>query len=289
MQQVEPSISAIRRDPAPSRIAYKTERLMLRTGFRKFLRVGVPILAITATIAIALSDPSRREAIELKIADIRASIEERPEFMVKLMAIDGASDAVAVDIRESLPLDFPMTAFDLDLEVMRAGIAAMDVVDSVDVIVRSGVLQINVTERAPAVVWRSLEGLMLLDSDGHRVMPILDRAMQPDLPLVAGMGADRHIVQALEILSATGPMAARVRGIERMGDRRWDLVLDRNQRILLPEQNPISALERVIALSKVQDMLARDLTIIDMRNGQRPTIRIADTAIAELRRIRALK
>lgn len=289
MQQVVQPMAAPRRDPAPSRISYKVQRLMLRSGFRQFLRVGVPILLLTATVGIVLGDATRREAIELKIAELRNSIEERPEFMVKLMAIDGASDLVASEIREGLPLEFPMTAFDLDLEDMRAGIAMMDVVDNVDVIVRSGVLQINVIERTPAVVWRSYEEAVLLDAEGHRVTPITSRADYPDLPLIAGLGADKHIAQALDIMAATGPLANRVRGIERMGERRWDLVLDRSQRILLPEQNPIAALERVIALSKAQELLARDLTIIDMRNGHRPTIRIADSAIEELRRIRALK
>lgn len=289
MQQVAQPMTAPRRDPAPSRISYKIQRLMLRSGFKRFLRVGVPVLAITATIGIVLADANRREAIELKIAEMRRSIEERPEFMVKLMAIDGASDAVAADIRVGLPLEFPMTAFDLDLEEMRAAIAAMDVVASVDVIVRSGVLQINVVERTPLVVWRSFEEIVLLDEGGHRVVPITNRADYPDLPLIAGQGADEHLNQALEVFAATGPLAGRVRGVERMGERRWDLVLDRSQRILLPEQDPIAALERVIALSKAQDLLARDLTIIDMRNGHRPTIRIADSAIEELRRIRALK
>lgn len=289
MQQVEQTMTAPRRDPAPSRISYKIQRLMLRSGFKRFLRVGLPALMITATIGIVLGDAGRREAIELKVAEMRRSIEERPEFMVKLMAIDGASDAVATEIREGLPLEFPMTAFDLDLEDMRAGIAAMDVVANVDVIVRSGVLQINVVERTPSVVWRSYHEVVLLDASGHRVIPIASRADYPDLPLIAGQGADKHINQALDVLTATGPLAGRVRGIERMGERRWDLVLDRSQRILLPEQNPIAALERVIALSKAQDLLARDLTIIDMRNGHRPTIRIADSAIEELRRIRALK
>lgn len=289
MQQVDQTITAPRRDPAPSRVSYKMQRLMLTPGFRRFLRVGLPVLALTATVGIILSDASRREAIELKIAEVRRSIEERPEFMVKLMAIDGASVAVAEEIRQSQPLQFPITAFDLDLEAMRASIAEMDVVANVDVQVRSGVLQINVVERAPALVWRSFEGVILLDAEGHRVAPIGSRMERSDLPLVAGEGADKHVAQALEILAATGPLAGRVRGIERMGERRWDLVLDRRQRILLPEQNPIAALERVIALSKAQEMLARDLTVIDMRNEQRPTIRIAESAIEELRRIRALK
>lgn len=289
MQQVNQPLSAPMRDPAPSRLAYKVQRLMLRSGFKRFLRVGVPTLLAVAVVGITLSSASRREAIELRIAEFRRAIEERPEFMVKLMAIDGASDLVAADIRESLPLAFPMTAFDLDLEVMRASIAEMDVVANVDIIVNGGVLQINVTERSPVVVWRNFEGVMLLDAEGHAVMQVQNRNMHPELPLIAGQGADKHLNQALDILTAAGPMAARVRGVEWIGERRWDLVLDRHQRILLPEQNPIAALERVIALSKAQDMLARDLTIIDMRNGHRPTIRIADSAIEELRRIRAFK
>lgn len=293
MQQVDQPMAAPqiapRRDPAPSRVSYKMQRLMLTPGFRRFLRVGLPVLALAVTVGIILSDAGRREAIELQIAEVRRSIEERPEFMVKLMAIDGASIAVAQEIRQSLPLQFPMTAFDLDLETMRAGIAKMDVVANVDVLVRSGILQINVVERTPALVWRSYEGVILLDAGGHRVVPIGSRMERPDLPLIAGEGADKHVAQALDILAATGPLAGRMRGIERMGERRWDLVLDRHQRILLPEQHPIAALERVIALSKAQEMLARDLTVIDMRNEQRPTIRIAESAIEELRRIRALK
>ncbi|WP_457650101.1 cell division protein FtsQ/DivIB [Profundibacter sp.] len=277
----------MRRDPAPSRAAYKVQRLMLTPGFRRFSRVGLPVIAIVGAVGIYLSDADRRDALELKVSEMRRAIEERPEFMVNLVAIDGANDAVAADIREIIPVEFPITAFDLDLEELRANIAQMDAVANVDVQVRSGILQINVTERVPALVWRTNEGTILLDATGHRVAAIATREDRPDLPLVAGDGADVAVDQALEIIAASGPLLARVRGIQRIGERRWDLVLDRNQRILLPEDNPIAALERVIALNKAQDMLARDLTVIDMRNGQRPTIRIADNAIEALRQIRA--
>jgi len=286
MQSLKKTHNA-RRDPAPSRAAYKAQRLMLTPGFRRFLRVGLPVIAIAAAAGIYLSDSDRRDALELKVSEMRRAIEERPEFMVNLLAIDGANDAVAADIREIIPVEFPITAFDLDLENLRANIAQMDAVANVDVQVRSGILQINVTERVPALVWRTYEGTILLDATGHRVASIAARDERSDLPLVAGDGADIAVDQALEIIAASGPLLARVRGIERIGERRWDLVLDRNQRILLPEDNPVAALERVIALNKAQDMLARDLTVIDMRNGQRPTIRIADNAIEALRQIRA--
>ena len=69
-----------------------------------------------------------------------------------------------------------------------------------------------------------------------------------------------------------------MRGLIRMGERRWDVVLDRDQRILLPEDDPVSALQRVAAIDAAQDMMARDLTIVDMRNPARPTVRLAAPA-----------
>ncbi|MDZ7909564.1 MAG: cell division protein FtsQ/DivIB [Gemmobacter sp.] len=44
-----------------------------------------------------------------------------------------------------------------------------------------------------------------------------------------------------------------------MGERRWDIVLDRNQRILLPAKEPVRALERLLALDKAEDLLKRDI------------------------------
>ncbi|HBQ36351.1 MAG TPA: cell division protein FtsQ [Rhodobacteraceae bacterium] len=283
MQQVVPP----RHDPAPSRVAYKTQRMMLRPGFRRFLRLGLPVLLIGATVLVVLSSQDRRDAMGQKISDIRRSIEERPEFMVKLMAIDGAQVALAETIRQSLPIDFPISAFDLDLEAMRSEIAALDVVADVVVQVRKGILQITVSERVPALVWRSADDLQLIDAGGHRVVSLGSRVDRSDLQLVAGAGADQHVAQARQIFAAAAPLAHRVRGLERMGQRRWDLVLDRGQRILLPEKQPILALERVIALNTAQDLLARELTKIDMRNAKRPTIRIADSALKALRQIRA--
>ena len=52
-----------------------------------------------------------------------------------------------------------------------------------------------------------------------------------------------------------GLVHGRLRGLVRVGERRWDVVLDREQRIMLPEQNPIGAVERGIVLSDLQDLL----------------------------------
>ncbi len=276
-----------RRDPAPSRLAYRAHRLWLTPMVRKFLRYGMPVMVISAVAGGYFASETRREATADWVAEQRRAIEERPEFRLNMMAVDGASIELSEDIREILPFDFPMSRFDLDLEEARATIAELDAVADARIMIRSGgILQVNVTERLPAVVWRGRDEIELLDKDGHRVARVPARASRPDLPLIAGLGADRHVPEARAVLAATSKISDRVRGLVRMGERRWDLVLDRDQRILLPETNPVAALERVIELEATRDLLARDVAIIDMRNPDRPTLRIGDAARAELQRIK---
>lgn len=119
----------------------------------------------------------------------------------------------------------------------------------------------------------------MLDATGAHVDDLLRRADRPDLPLIAGDGADEKVPEALAIFAAARPLGKRLRGLVRMGERRWDVVLDRGQRILLPEADPVRALERVIALGEAQDLLERDVTVVDMRLGDRPTIRMSSAAV----------
>ncbi|PIE14700.1 MAG: cell division protein FtsQ [Rhodobacterales bacterium] len=280
----------VKTDPAPSRWSYRFQRLMLTPMFRKLLRVGVPF-TVSLTIGSAyLADEARRDNIRLAIADVRAQIHTRPEFMVGLMAVDGASQGVGEDIREIVPIDFPISSFDLDLEGIQQNINALAAVKSASVRIRDGgVLQIDVSERKPVALWRRADGLDLVDMDGVVVGTTDRRTEHQTLPLVAGDGAAQHMSEALEVFRAAIPLEGRVRGLVRVGERRWDLVLDRGQRIMLPENGAVQALERVIALSGAQDMLARDLAVVDMRLADRPTIRMNSEAVENWWRIRGVE
>jgi cell division protein FtsQ len=138
------------------------------------------------------------------------------------------------------------------------------------------------------VVWRTQAGLELLDATGHRVAGLLARADRADLPLVAGTGADAAMPEALAIFDAAAPIASRLRGLVRVGARRWDLVLDRDQRIMLPQANPVQAVERLLALDQAEKLLERDILSIDFRNQDRPALRLAPFALDEVRRAQGL-
>lgn len=286
----QPEASAPRRDPAPSKWAYRYHRLRLRPGYRGFVRLGLPlcVAALVAGVYFAQSDNRAKTVAALQQA--RAQLETRPEFTVNVMAIDGASDATAAAIREVLPVDLPVSSFDLDLETMRQTVESLDAVKTASLAVRTGnLLQIDVYERVPAVVWRHHEGMELRDDAGHRVAAVEDRNAHPHLPLIAGMGAQDHVAEALQLIAAAAPIADRVQGLVRMGERRWDVVLQTGQRIMLPVDAPVTALERVVILDRAQDILNRDVMAVDMRLSYRPTVRLSEAAREDIREINEIE
>lgn len=279
----------LKRDPAPSRWAYRMQRMWLTPYFRLMMRKGLPTLVIVGALVLYLGNDARQAAMVNGLIGLRTQFEARPEFRVGLISVDGASIDLAEAIRAKLNLTLPMSSFDIDLDAARARVEQLDAVASAVVRVRAGgILHVAITERVPVIVWRKGDGLDLLDATGHRVAGLAARSDRPDLPLIAGGGAADAAGEALAIYAASAPILARVRGLVRMGDRRWDILLDRDQRILLPAENPVQAVERLIALDQVQDLMARDILTVDLRNEHRPVLRLSPFALEMLRQGRGI-
>jgi len=270
-------------DPAPSRWSYRFMRIMLSPVLRRLVVYGIPAAVALGGITIYFADLDRRDMAKGVVIDAYRSVIERPEFMVNVMSINGASAALDADIREILPVDFPMSQFDIELDVLHGALMELDAVKQASVQIRTGgVLQIDVMERQPALIWRMGENLDILDATGAFIRAAVARTDYPHLPLIAGEGANMQTAKALELFAAVDPIADRVRGLVYVGERRWDVVLTQDQRILLPEQNPVQALERVLVLNQAQDLLDRDLRVVDLRLPNRPTLRVGQTQVDEI-------
>lgn len=276
-----------RRDPAPTRLQYRWNRLWLTPTFRRLVRVGLPIAAVAMVTGLWFQSEKNRTQLYDVYVDLRDQFQSRPEFMVNLITIEGASPVLAEAIRVGLAISLPVSSFVIDLEGARARVESFDAVARAEMrIMPGGVLQVAVVERLPALVWRAPDGVWLVDAGGHRVAEVSSRSLRGDLPLIVGEGAAAEAVEALALLEAAGPLVSRLRGLVRMGERRWDLVLDRNQRIMLPETAPVRALERMLALDQAEGILSRDITAVDLRNERRQTLRLTPDAAGTLRELR---
>ena len=277
-------------DPAPSRWSYKLLRIMLSPFLRRLVFYGLPVFLLVVVAAINLADENRRDKLRAAYHDIYRSVIERPEFMLTLMAIIGASDEVMQDIREVLAVDFPVSYFALDLDNMQRLVAGLDSVQHAELRVRSGgVLEVVVTERMPEYLWRRDTGLEVLDATGAYIKSIGSRMDYPRLPLIAGEGADLQIMQVEELLKAAEPLENRLRGLVFVGERRWDVVLDKGQTLMLPEEGAAITLERIIALDDADELLARNIETVDFRIMNRPTLHLRKGAMEELKEIKLMR
>ena len=286
MQQIT---APIRQDPAPGRVKYKLERLWLTPVYRALIRTGLPVLFLGIVVLSYARDPSVQAKIVMQYNHARTVMEERPEFMVKQMRVQGAGEVIDGLVRAALPVEFPTSSFHLDLEALKTSVESIEGVETASLLVGAqGVLEIGIVERVPSVIWRGDEGLVLLDASGERSGQLASRLDRPELPLVTGIGVEKNVAEAMEIFVKLAPVAGRVRGLMRIGERRWDVVLDRNQVLRLPEEQPLAALERIFALHAAQDILSRDVAVVDVRDGRKPILRLSVPALDGLKKLRLI-
>ncbi len=276
-----------RSDPAPSRLAYRMQRLALTPSVRRGFTLGMPAFAVAVIGALALASPERRAGLVAHAAAMQEAVRSRKEFLVHEMRIAGASDGVGAEIAARLDVEMPVSSFDLDLADLRARVLALDAVERADLRVRpGGVLDIDVVERVPALLWRRADGLTALDRAGKPVGAVAARADRADLPVISGRGADRAAGEALALVAAAAPLDARLRGLVRIGERRWDMILSDGQKIKLPQDDAVDALERVLEVDRARDLFARHVVLVDMRLPRRPTVRLHPDTARDLRQVK---
>ena len=278
-----------RRDPAPSRAAYRLRRLWMRRWVRRAAVRGGPALILAGALAGWLGDGREIAAAREGWAELRREIEARPEFAVTEARVEGAGADLEPAVRALLPR-LPSSSLRLDLEAIRAAVAALPPVARAELrVAPGGVLAVRVEERRAAAVWRSAEGLVALDARGLAIRTLADRGARSELPLVVGEGADRAVPEALALHEAAGPLAPRLRGLVRVGDRRWDAVLAGGLRLMLPERGAEAAMERAARLDAEGDVLARDLTHLDLRDPARLVARVGATSRDDLALVLAVE
>ncbi|OUS07188.1 hypothetical protein A9Q96_07750 [Rhodobacterales bacterium 52_120_T64] len=274
-------------DPSPSLLRYRFERLWLKPSVRQIVRLWLPLGVVTLVVLATFNNMTIREIVRLKSAQLYEIAAARPELQVTHVVFPEVSDDLQQQILTVSRLELPVSSLELDVVALKQAVESLDAVETAQIrVLGGGILEILTVERDPVVVWRDGNVLRLVDNEGHRVADIARRSARGDLPLIVGVGAETQVAEAINLVRVASSISGRVRGLVRVGDRRWDLVLDRGQTIMLPEYGAISALRRVIGLHLAEDLLNRDVKVVDMRNGERPVLRLTDQAISELRRLR---
>lgn len=135
-------------------------------------------------------------------------------------------------------------------------------------------LHILITERSPIALWQNKGRYFLVDRDGQIVGDQIDD--YANLPLTVGEGAPDHAAELVGLLEGEPSLRNRVKAAVWVGERRWNLMLDRTPdgiEVRLPEEEPEAALHDLARLDAEQSLLERQLSVIDMRLPDRLVLR----------------
>ena len=260
------------------------QRLWLTPIFRAFVQVGLPFFGMVMLGWMFLSKVENRDYLNGLIDEAQGAVQNQPVHQLQTLTIEGASPLLKDEIRSHFVDLLPTSALELDFEDMRGWIESIASVERANLITSvGGLLSVKVTEIEPEFMWRNAVGLHLVSSTGDLLRSVSRRSDFPHLPLIAGNGAALALEEARELIMTAAPISNRLRGLVRIGERRWDLVLSNNQTIALPEENPELILAQVIVLSMSRDLFERDILLIDFRNPRRPTLRLRSQALVRLK------
>ena len=136
---------------------------------------------------------------------------------------------------------------------------------------------VRIEERAPLALWQSGGKIKLVDREG-KVIDGADVGRFAQLPMVVGDGAPRQAPAFLDMLAKVPELARHVESGIWVGNRRWNIHLNEGIDVRLPEANPDDALRRLAELDAKQQLLSRDIVMIDLRLPDRLIVRLSPTA-----------
>ena len=135
-------------------------------------------------------------------------------------------------------------------------------------------LHIRLVERQPFAFWQRHGKLVLIDRDGV-VIPTERLDQFGNLIVLVGPDAPAHGAELIDMLAVEPALAAHVAAAVRVGGRRWNLHLDNNVDIALPEEDAAAAWRRLAQLERSDGILEREIQEVDLRLPDRLVVRTA--------------
>ena len=155
----------------------------------------------------------------------------------------------------------------VDLVAARESIQSLSWVKSAEVLrLWPDRIAVLIEERQPYAVWQINQTHHVIDPDGY-VIDAADPRDFLDLPRVVGEDANREAGAVIALLALHPEIRDRVTNAIRVGERRWNLRLRSGGDVLLPEDDPASALALLAAMHEERGVLDYEAQIFDLRNA----------------------
>lgn len=209
------------------------------------------------------------------VQSVIATLENKAHLTVQRVVIEGHARTTKEEVMNVLNIAQGMSILEIDLEEIREKVAQLPWVRSalVERHLPSS-LRIVVEEKTPIAIWQNRQKYFPLDQDGQTIAD--NKTVLSNLVLVVGADAPLNTPELITLLDQYPKLASEVRSAVRIGDRRWNLIFRDVQNgvvVYLPETDMAVAIRRLQDLQDKQQILDKDLKVIDLRLSDRLIVR----------------
>ena len=262
------------KDPAPSRLSYKINRLFYRLWFKMLLIAVFLISSALLVKKFLYKNIDLNEEIKFLSEESSAFYKGLTELSISSVLVKGAQESLKKEITNLVQNAATEGFSALKAQALREKIQAINRVEKAFVkFSTDGLVIVSVIERKEAVVFFNNDLYKVLDSNG--IILSIKRNYQglSDFPLLVGKDGSRKIKELLSLVNEIGSNKSEVLYYEWIGERRWDIHMKNDLVFKLPENNLSRGLELMRMFINKKNKPLRPIVSVDLRNIDKPIIK----------------
>ncbi|HVY98685.1 MAG TPA: cell division protein FtsQ/DivIB [Dongiaceae bacterium] len=199
----------------------------------------------------------------------------RSGLALQEVKVQGRGETAIADILTAVHANRGDPILGIDIDAVRERL------EDLPWIVKAGVerqfpdqLIVSVTEAEPMALWQRSQKLFLVSRDGD-VIETANIARYSNLLIIVGEDAPKQAQALFDILAQTPDLRPHVTAAVLVGKRRWNIRMDNDVDVKLPEDGAAQAWKRFADLNRQNDLLSKDISVVDMRQPDRVVVRQA--------------
>lgn len=187
-------------------------------------------------------------------------------FVLENIIIEGQENTAYKDIVQALKADKGEPIFSVEMQEVKGRLEDTTWIKKAMVERRlPSTIYIAIIERQPIAIWQFKRKLYLVDAEGNRITKHNGEGFS-DLIHVVGQDANIYASSLLADINVYPNLASKIKSAVRYGNRRWNLHLEQNIIVKMPENGFSEAYKYLHLLNKDRKLFDQNYKMLDLRD-----------------------
>lgn len=194
-------------------------------------------------------------------------------FALREIRVEGRGETAVADILSAVGANRGDPILGIDIDAVRQRLEALPWIETASVERRfPDQLIVSVTEAEPMALWQRSQKLFLVSRDGA-VIETANLGKYAKLLIIVGEDAPKKAQDLFDILAQEPDLRTHVTAAVLVGKRRWNIRMDNDVDVKLPEDGALEAWRHFADLNRQDNLLDKDITVVDLRQADRVVVR----------------